>query len=113
MTTFARVLITTTLLSRAGFAQIPGQSTTFTVGSATASRGQTAYGAITVPAGIDSGLVIQIAVIHGARPGPVVAFVAGSHGPEDVSIVALQRFIGTLDAKALAGTIIVAPLRHR
>ncbi len=110
MTTFARVLITTTLLSRVGFAQIPGQSTAFTVGSATASRGQTAYGAITVPAGIDSGLVIQIAVIHGARPGPVVAFVAGSHGTEYVSIVALQRFIGTIDAKALAGTIIVAPL---
>src|SRR5258708_3434855 len=110
MTTFARVLITTTLLSRVGFAQIPGQSTAFTGGSATASRAQPGYGAITVPAGIDSGLVIQIAVIHGARPGPVVAFVAASHGTEYVSIVALQRFIGTIDAKALAGTIIVAPL---
>jgi predicted deacylase len=63
-----------------------------------------------VPAGIDSGLAIQVAVIHGARPGPVVAFVAGSHGTEYASIVALQRFIETVDAKSLAGTVIVAPL---
>jgi predicted deacylase len=98
------------LIAPTALAQSAGQAATFTVGSATASRGQTAYGAITVPAGVDSGLVIQVAVIHGARPGPVVAFVAGSHGTEYVSIVALQRFIGTVDAKALAGTVIVAPL---
>src|SRR5258708_24015802 len=103
MTTFTRVLITTTLLSRVGFAQIPGQSTAFTVGSATASRGQTPYGAITVPAGIDSGLVVQIAVIHGPRPGPLVAFVPRPHRTEYVSIVAFQRFIRTIDAQALAG----------
>jgi predicted deacylase len=110
MTTLTRLLVATTLLSRIALPQSSGQSATFTVGSATASRGQTAYGAINVPAGVDSGLVIQVAVIHGARPGPVVAFVAGSHGTEYVSIVALQRLIGTIDANALAGTVVVAPL---
>ncbi|HEY6220633.1 MAG TPA: succinylglutamate desuccinylase/aspartoacylase family protein, partial [Gemmatimonadaceae bacterium] len=69
-----------------------------------------AYGAITVPPGVDSGLVMQVAVINGAKPGPVVAFVAGSHGTEYVSIVALQRFIGTIDPATLSGTVIVAPL---
>jgi predicted deacylase len=83
---------------------------TFTVGTASAARGQTAYGAITVPAGVDSGLVMQVAVINGAKPGPVVAFVSGSHGTEYVSIVALQRFIGAVDPAALSGTVIVAPL---
>ena len=83
---------------------------TFTVGTATAARGQTAYGVINVPAAGDSGLRIPVAVIHGARPGKVVAFVAGSHGTEYASIVAMQRFIPRIPAQRLAGTVIVVPL---
>jgi predicted deacylase len=49
-------------------------------------------------------------VIRGARTGPVVAFVAGSHGTEYSSIVAMQQLIGRIDATKLAGTVIVAPL---
>src|SRR5689334_5547456 len=82
----------------------------FTVGTATAQRGTTATGTIPVPAGSDSGLSIPVAVIHGAKPGPVVAFVAGSHGTEYSSIVALQRLIPRVDAKSLAGTVIVVPI---
>lgn len=82
----------------------------FTVGAATATRGAMATGVILVPAAGDSGLRIPVAVIHGARPGPVVAFVAGSHGTEYASIVALQRLIPRLDARRVAGTVIVAPL---
>ena len=47
----------------------------FTAGTASAARGQAAYGTITVPARTDSGLTIPIAVIHGSKPGKVVAFV--------------------------------------
>jgi predicted deacylase len=83
---------------------------TFSVGTATATRGTTATGVIVVPAAADSGLRIPIAVIHGARPGPVVAFVAGSHGTEYASIVAMQRLIPRIDARKLSGTVIVAPL---
>ncbi len=86
------------------------QSTPFTVGSATAAPGTTAYGAIAVPAGSDSALDIAVAVVRGARPGPIVAFVAGSHGTEYTSIIAMQRLIGRIDPKTLAGTVIVAPL---
>ena len=82
----------------------------FTVGTATAQHGTTAMGAIPVPAGSDSGLSVPVAVIHGARPGPIVAFVAGSHGTEYSSIVALQRLIPRIDAKQLAGTVIVVPI---
>ena len=82
----------------------------FSVGSATAARGTTATGAIAVPQGSDSALTIPVAVIHGARPGPVIAFVAGSHGTEYTSIVALQQLIGKIDAKRLAGTVIVVPM---
>ncbi len=82
----------------------------FTVGSATAGAGQVAYGAIAVPAGSDSALSIPVAVIRGARPGPVVAFVAGSHGTEYTSIIAMQKLIGRIAPTQLAGTVIVAPL---
>src|SRR4051812_23426833 len=86
------------------------QPTSFSVGSATAGPGTTVYGTIAISAGSDSALSMPVAVIRGARPGPVVAFVAGSHGTEYTSIVALQRLIPRVDAKALGGTVIVAPL---
>ena len=86
------------------------QSSAFSVGSATAQRGVTATGVIAVPAGSDSALDIPVAVIHGARPGPVVAFVAGSHGTEYSSIIAMQRLIPRIDATKVAGTVIVVPI---
>jgi len=82
----------------------------FTVGSATAAPGTTAYGAITIPAGRDSALQIAVAVVRGEKPGPTVAFVSGSHGTEYTSIIAMQQLIGRIDAKRLSGTVIVAPL---
>jgi predicted deacylase len=86
------------------------QSSAFSVGSATAQGGTTATGVIAVPAGSDSALDIPVAVIRGARPGPVVAFVAGSHGTEYSSIIAMQRLIPRIDAAQLSGTVIVVPI---
>lgn len=83
---------------------------TFTVGTAVAKRGTLAYGTLVVPAGVDSGTTMAVAVIHGAKPGPVVALVAGAHGTEYASTVALTRIITRIDPKTLAGTVIVAPL---
>jgi predicted deacylase len=83
---------------------------TFTVGTATAQPGQTATGVIDVPAGTDSGTRIPVVVIRGTRPGPVLALVAGSHGTEYASIIALEKLIGLLDPARVAGTIIIVPL---
>ena len=83
---------------------------TFTVGSATATRGQKATGTIEVPAGVDAALSIPVAVIHGAKPGPVLALVAGSHGTEYTSIIALEKLIGTLNPAEISGTVIIVPL---
>lgn len=100
-----------TSLSAAALHTVAAQQTSsFTVGTASASPGTTAYGAIEVPAGSDSALSIAVAVIRGVRPGPVVAFVSGAHGTEYTSIVAMQRLIGRVDPKRLSGTVIVAPL---
>ena len=91
-------------------ALVAQQTTPFTVGSASAAPGTTAYGAISIPAGSDSALQIAVAVIRGAKPGPVVAFVAGSHGTEYTSIIAMQKLISRIDATRLTGTVIVLPL---
>jgi predicted deacylase len=82
----------------------------FAVGTAKAARGQTASGALEVPAGVDAALSIPIAVVHGAKPGPVLTLLAGAHGTEYASIVALQQLIARLDAARVSGTVIIVPL---
>lgn len=83
---------------------------TFKVGTATAQRGQKAYGALKVPAGVDAGYDIPVVVIHGAKPGPVLAVVAGSHGSEYASIVAVEQLIAEVNPAAVSGTLVLVPL---
>lgn len=83
---------------------------TFTVGTATAQRGQKVTGVIAVPAGVDAATNIPVAVIHGAKPGPVLALVSGAHGTEYTSIIALEKLIGMLNPAEISGTVIIAPL---
>ncbi len=83
---------------------------TLSVGTATAARGETAKGWIEVPAGSDPALRVPVAVVHGARPGPVLALVAGSHGTEYASIVALTDLIDALEPASIAGSVIVVPI---
>ncbi len=82
---------------------------TFTVGTATAARGQKATGYIEVPAGVDAGTRIPVAVFHGTKPGKVLAIVAGSHGTEYASIIAVEKLMD-LDPAMMAGTVILLPL---
>ena len=89
---------------------LSAQDAPFRVGTAAAPRGQVARGAIEVPAGSDAALTIPVAVVHGAKPGPVLAVVAGSHGTEYASIIAVERLIQELDPKAISGTVILVPL---
>src|SRR5215472_16596699 len=87
-----------------------GSNDTFAVGTASAQRGKAATGAIEVPAAADSALSIPVAVINGARPGPVVAFVAGSHPTEYSTVIAMQQLIPRIDPSRLRGTVIIVPL---
>jgi hypothetical protein len=82
----------------------------FTVGSATARSGRKATGYIAVPAGVDAAAGIPVIVVNGARPGPVLALVAGSHGTEYASILALQKLAQEADPAQLSGTLIILPL---
>jgi predicted deacylase len=80
------------------------------VGTAVVPSGASGYGELQVPAGSDAAVNLPVVVVNGAKPGPVVAFVAGSHGTEYASIVALTQLPGRIDPRALTGTVIIAPL---
>src|SRR4030095_8854504 len=89
---------------------VKAQRTTFTVGTATAARGQKATGVIEVPPGSDGALSIPLAVFHGAKAGPVLALVSGAHGTEYASIIALEKILALINPNELSGTVIVVPL---
>ncbi len=84
----------------------------FTVGTASAARGHKAFGVIHVPPGGDPGYDIPVVVVHGEKPGPVLAVVSGAHGTEYASIVAVEQLITSprIDAARLAGTLILVPI---
>ncbi len=98
------------LVAIVAYSFITSAEETFTVGTATAARGQKAAGTIEVPAGVDAALSIPVVVVNGARPGPVLALVSGAHGTEYASIISLEKVIERLDPAALAGTVIIVPL---
>jgi predicted deacylase len=53
---------------------------------------------------------IPVVVIHGPKPGPLLALVAGSHGTEYASILALERLCTDLRPSEISGAVIILPL---
>ncbi len=86
------------------------QRGSFAVGTATAAPGQKATGFLEVPAGVDAATNIPVVVVQGAKPGPVLALVSGSHGTEYASIIAVEKLIQSLDPGKIAGTVVILPL---
>ena len=80
------------------------------VGTAAARPGQKATGYIEIPAGVDPAMNIAVVVVNGAKPGPTLALVAGSHGTEYASIIALQKLAQSADPWQLSGALIIVPL---
>ncbi len=90
----------------AAAAPAAGQSP-LTIGPVTAAPGQLASGFLEVPAAADSGTRIPISIVRGARPGPTLALIAGTHGSEVAPILGLQRLRGRVDPAAMAGTLLL------
>ena len=62
---------------------------------------------IQVPHGVDAATQIPVTIITGARPGPVLALIAGNHGYEYPPILALQELRDQIDYTELAGTLVM------
>jgi uncharacterized protein len=86
------------------------EGSSFSVGTASAARGQKSTGYLEVPAGVDAASNLPVVVINGVKPGPVLALVTGAHGTEYVSIIAVEKLIQALDPAQISGTVILLPL---
>jgi uncharacterized protein len=82
----------------------------FSVGTATAHAAQKATGFIPVPAGVDAATSIPVVIINGAKYGAKLAVVAGSHGTEYASIIALEQLAQKIHPETLSGTLVIVPL---
>jgi predicted deacylase len=80
------------------------------VGTATAHSGQKATGYIEVPAGVDEATKLPVIVINGANSGPTLALIAGAHGTEYASSVALTQLAVRVNPADLSGTLVILPL---
>src|SRR5918994_742938 len=100
-------LALTLLTAAAGRAQ-----DVLSVGSASARRGEAVSGWLQVPDGADPGTRIPVTVVHGAGPGPVLALVAGTHGYEYTSIVALPRVRERLVPARMNGSVILVHMAN-
>jgi hypothetical protein len=89
-------------------ASAAGAQTPFVMGGVRAAPGTLASGSLRVPGGAgDDGTVIPFTVIHGSRPGPVLALIAGTHGVEYPPVLALQRLPTWINPQALSGTVVL------
>ncbi len=98
----ARISALVLLVTSTGLAEAP-----LTVGGLSAKRGEKVSGWLEVGAGVDAGTRLPVSLVHGSRPGPVLAFVAGTHGYEYTSILALQRLLPRLEPARMAGSVIL------
>lgn len=69
--------------------------------------GTLASGYLEIDKGSDQATRVPVTVIHGAKPGPVLGLLAGIHGYEYSSVLALQRLRGAINPQQLAGTVIM------
>jgi predicted deacylase len=72
------------------------------VGPVRAAAGQMASGIIDV-----GDATIPVSIFNGAKDGPILALIAGNHGYEYPPILALQKLRPKLNAKKLAGAVIM------
>ncbi|NVJ12642.1 DUF5829 family protein [Myxococcus sp. AM010] len=93
-------------------AQVAPDGTAATWGSAVAAPGQRAHGYLPVPGGDEDVPPLPVTVIRGAKPGPVVALMAGIHGAEYVPILTLQRLAAKLQPETMRGTVVIVHIAN-
>jgi uncharacterized protein len=103
------LVVVAVLAAQPSLAAAPGP---LRVGEIVAQPGQQASGWLVVPDGVDPGTRIPVSVFNGAKPGPLLALIAGTHGSEYTSIVALQRVRARLDPARLAGSVILVHMAN-
>lgn len=109
--TLLRTLIAALLLALLPAAAL-AEARPFAIAGQEVATGTRADFRITVPAGNDGETFIPVTVIHGARPGKVLAVVAGVHGFEFASILAAERLAERIDPARLSGTLVLVRIAN-
>jgi len=107
--TMRRIIFLILVVLNLGLASA-GLAADLTVGTATARSGQKATGVLPVPTGVDAATNIPVIIVNGARPGPTLALIAGAHGTEYASIIALEKLAQIAEPFGLSGALIIVPL---
>lgn len=106
--TLLRLLIASLVLTLWPAAAVQGQTASdFVIAGQTIAPGTRADLRIAVAEGSDGATFIPVSVIHGPRPGKVLAMVAGVHGFEFASILAAERLAERVDPATLSGTLVI------
>ena len=100
------------LLAWALLARLAEVEPTLSVGTISARPGQAVSGWLEVPDGSDSGTRIPVSVVNGSQPGSVLALIAGTHGYEYTSILALQRVLPRLEPARMRGAVILVHMAN-
>ena len=93
------------LLIAASASAAAAETEPISIGTARGVRGQTVRGSLKVAEAADgSPVALPIAIVTGAKPGPVVWVQAAAHGDEYGGPRALQEVVKGLDPQAMSGT---------
>jgi predicted deacylase len=103
MRSFAIPVLALGLVAAAGAADL-------TIAGVTARPGERATGYLSVAAGSDPAASIPLILINGPTPGPRLALVAGAHGTEYASIIALEKLAQWGRVGELSGSLVILPL---
>lgn len=85
----------------------------FEIAHLSVEPGQMVSDSMLVSAGSDGvETFIPVSVFHGAKPGPVLAMIAGIHGSEYSPILSMQRLPDFLDPSEMSGTLIIVHIAN-
>jgi predicted deacylase len=82
------------------------------IGKLSAQAGQVVSGYLDIAALNDAGTQIPVSIIHGAKPGPTLALIAGTHGYEYPGIIALQRLRQSINPEDVSGTLLLVHIAN-
>ena len=109
----SRMLIPPAIVMLLGTAAPARAQAPFVMGGVTAAPATHASGELKVPGGAgDEGAVIPFTILHGSKPGPVLALIAGTHGVEYPPVLALQRLRTSIDPRTLSGTVVLVHMAN-
>ncbi len=90
----------------------PGRDAgTVRIGGVGAARGERRHGRLWVT-GYPPDLMPDLLLVVGARPGPVLAVVAGVHGDEGAAVAAALRLARGARPETMAGSLVVLPVAN-